>query len=53
MRGGKLRTEWIEKVSKDFCCRKKGRDGAVTERWSEIKEEFFEDANNKSMFIGW
>lgn len=52
MRGRKWGTESIEKVCKDFCCGKKGRDGAVAERWNEIKEEFFKAANNKSMFVG-
>lgn len=32
MKLGKLGTESIEKVSKDFHCRMKGRDGAVAER---------------------
>lgn len=37
---GKLETASAEKFFKDFCCRKRGRNAAVAERGSEVKEDF-------------
>lgn len=40
MRVGKLETASIENFPTNFCCRKNGRNGAVAERGSAVKEEF-------------